>query len=251
MLTYFLGPFLAFFPKRWRESLPASSSVNWKHATVLSGLAESVLALIAMVYWYSYSMASWVGHAMDKTLSGDMPTGVNEQEIGFAAVMIFATHPLTWLIGYSSVEGAVRLLGAAVSENILGVLPLYLVDQVITRIAGRGTKSTDSAQNNFASAKSAVRTTLMQSILPRVPDELRVARNENEEVLEIRACRPKEDWVPPRVVRYGDVYYRLEETSKGTVSRPFGYLLRRLPAGVPGRSVLLYQPEMEPTKAKS
>jgi hypothetical protein len=248
VLTYFLGPFLAFFPKRWRESLPASSSVNWRYAAVLSGLAESVLALVAMVYWYSYSMVTWVGQAMDKTLTGDMPTGVNEQEVGLAAVMIFATHPLTWLIGYFGVEGAVRMLGAAVSENTLGVFPLYLVARAISRFTGRGAKSRDSAPNILASAKSAVRTKLALSILPRVPDELRVTRNESEEILEIRACRPKEDWVPPRVVRYGDIYYRLEETSKGTASRPFSYLLRRLPAGVPGRSVLLYQPETEPSK---
>jgi len=248
MQTYFLGPFLALFPKRWRESLPESFSVQWKRATVLSGLAESVCALIGLVYWYSYSMVTWVEHA----LSGKAPNGANEQEIGFAAVVIFALHPLTWLIAYFGVEGVVRLLGAAISENILGVLPLYLLERAVVKITGRGAGVANPAarENHFAVAGGAIREKILIARLPKVPDELLVTRNATDEMLEIRACRPKEDWVPPRVVRYRDSYYRLEGSSKGTKSRPFGYVLRRLPAGVPGRTVLLYQPELEPVLAK-
>jgi hypothetical protein len=252
MQTYFLGPFLALLPKRWRESLPESFSVQWKRATVLSGLAESVLALTAMVYWYSYSMATWVERAMASAPAGKIPASANEQEIGFAAVVIFAMHPLTWLIGYFSMEGAVRLLGAAISENILGILPLYLLDRAAVKIIGRraGITSPPDRENYFAVAGGAMREKLLIARLPMVPDELLVTRNATEEMLEIRSCRPKEDWVPPRVVRYGDSYYRLEGNSKGTNSRPFAYILRRLPAGVRGRTVLLYQPEMEPVIAK-
>lgn len=63
------------------------------------------------------------------------------------------------------------------------------------------------------------------------------------EILEIHASRMKQDWTPPRIVRYDDAYYRLERFSRGVGSRPFVYHLRRLSAGVPGRTVLLYQPE--------
>jgi hypothetical protein len=42
-------------------------------------------------------------------------------------------------------------------------------------------------------------------------------------------------------VRVGDTYYRLEQTSVTTGDHPFLYRLRKLPAGVPGRTVILYR----------
>ena len=86
----------------------------------------------------------------------------------------------------------------------------------------------------------------MTARLSPVPDELCVVRNTSEEILEIRASRPKPDWTPPRVVRYEDRYYRLEESARGSGPRPFVYKLRRLAAGVPGRTVLTYSPEEAP-----
>jgi hypothetical protein len=78
--------------------------------------------------------------------------------------------------------------------------------------------------------------------LSEVPDELCFTKNESGEILEIRACRRKQDWTPPRTVRYLDGYYRLEADSSAGGARPFLYRLRRLAAGVPGRTVLLYAP---------
>ena len=60
MLIYLLGPLLALFPRRWRKLLPAGSAVEWRRATVLSGFGEAVIALIALMYWYSYYMAVMV-----------------------------------------------------------------------------------------------------------------------------------------------------------------------------------------------
>jgi hypothetical protein len=85
--------------------------------------------------------------------------------------------------------------------------------------------------------------------LSQVADEHCVIKSEAEEFLEIRACRAKLDWTPPRVVRYQDRYYRLEEFVRKSGARPFIYKLRRLAAGVPGRTVLLYSPEEEPVIA--
>jgi hypothetical protein len=87
--------------------------------------------------------------------------------------------------------------------------------------------------------------------LAEVPDELCFARRGPEEMLEIRACRRKADWDPPRTVRYQDTFYRLEACSSGSASRPFCYTLRKLPAGVMGRTVLIYSPEEAPVLAKS
>jgi hypothetical protein len=58
MWIFLLGPFLALFPKRWRKALPFYQAVHWRSAAILSGLAESAIALGALMYWYSYSMTA-------------------------------------------------------------------------------------------------------------------------------------------------------------------------------------------------
>jgi hypothetical protein len=255
VLTILLGPFLALLPKSWRDSLPALFSPHWRLATILSGFAESAIALFAMAMWYSYSMSTWVSRGLDSATGGGLALRANEQEIGFAAVTIFAMHPWTWVIAYFAVEGTVRLLGAAISGTPMGTLPLVLVDKVMAKITGRDRANHSNAaggeRSNVSSYAEAIRQKVLTVALPEVPDEICARRSGSEEILEIRASRTKQDWVPPRVVRYGDAYYRLEETTKGSASRPFAYVLRRLPAGVPGRRVLLYQPATPPFDAKN
>jgi hypothetical protein len=76
----------------------------------------------------------------------------------------------------------------------------------------------------------------------QVQDELSFRKSGADEFLEICASRRKDDWNPPRVVRFEDNYYRLEAAAVGSGPRPFRYTLRRLSAGVPGRSVVIYAP---------
>jgi hypothetical protein len=246
MRTFLLGPFLALLPKRWRESLPDRDSIGWQIAGILSGFAESLIALVAMMYWYSYSVTGWVSRGVDAALAGKMGRGVTDQEIGFTAIVIFATHPLTWLIAYAGVEGSVRLVGAAFSENNLGILPLFVLDKIYLKITGRSGPSAAKAagyeQGNWSSYTGAIREKVRLSVAPVVPDELCFSKNGADEILEIRACRRKPDWTPPKTVRYQDAFYRLEATSHGPEPRPFRYRLRRLSAGVMGRTVLVYSP---------
>lgn len=253
MLTFLFGPFLAALPKRWRESLPLRESIEWRRAAMLSGFGESVIALLAMMYWYSYSVTGWVSRGLDAALAGK--TGpVTDQEIGFTALVIFAIHPLTWLIAYGSVEGSVRLAGAAFTENNLGILPFFVLDKIFLKITGRSGLSAAQAagytQRNLSSYIGAVRERIRVTRIPLVPDELCFTADETEEILEIRACRRKQDWTPPRTVRYRDSFYRLEASSDGPPPRPFRYRLRRVPAGVMGRTVLVYSPEEASILAK-
>ncbi len=254
MLTYLLGPFLALFPRRWRKLLPPGSAVELRRATVLSGFGEAVIALTALMYWYSYYMTLMVEHGLDAAITGKLPTGVTDHEIGFTALVIWATHPLTWLLAYAGVEGSVRLVSAAFTETNLGILPLFVLDKVIGAITGRGKIEASAtkygSQGNFSSYVGAIRERAMVKGLIEVPDELCFSGSAPDEMLEIRACRRKADWNPPRTVRYQGTYYRLEACSGGSASRPFSYTLRKLSAGVMGRTVLVYSPEEAPVLAK-
>jgi hypothetical protein len=235
MLGFLLGTFVALLPKRWRCSLALLPSADGRVPSILSGLAEFLVAVAAMLYWYSYSVTTWVSRGLDLALAGKAGPGVNEQEIGFMAIFIFATHPLTWLIAYFAVEGSVRLVAAAFAESGLGILPLFVLDQIFLKITGpRGPYV------------GAIREKVRVSLTAGIPDELCVSTEGAEEFLEICASRRKPDWTPPRTVKYQDTFYRLEDSSTGSAPRPYRYRLRRLSAGVMSRTVLVYRPEQEP-----
>ena len=247
MLSYILGPFLAILPKRWRELLPFRASLDWKPAALLGGILESVIALLALVYWYSYSVTHWARDAVYSAIQHGAQ--IDPRAIGFAGLAVLFLHPVTWIIAYAGVEGIVRLC-AVFTDTTLGVLPLFLADKAYLQLV-RGTHPLvpgveKFSESHLTSGFRAVREKALTSSLPLIPDELRITRNAPEELLEIRACRRKLDWTPPRVVRHQDRYYRLESSVTGTAPRPFVYTLRRLSAGVPGRSVLVYSPEQTP-----
>lgn len=250
MLTFLLGPFLAVLPKRWRQLLPAQKLIEWRSACTLSGFGEFLFGVVAMLYWYSYSVTTWVSRGLDAALAGKMGPEVNEHEIGFMALFIFATHPLTWLIAYIAVEGSIRLVGAAFTENDLGILPLFVADKVFLKVTGQSRPGIAQAagytETNLSSYVGAIREKARVMRTAIIPDELCVTREGADEFLEIRACRNKPDWSPPRTVKYQDTFYRLEACSRGPEPRPFRYRLRRLSAGVMSRTVLVYAPEQEP-----
>ena len=244
MLTYLLGPFLAMLPRRWRKALPFSAAVHWTHAAALSGLLEAALAIIAMLYWYSYSVMTWIDHAAGQVAQDKLVvrTQTDMHALGLAAFAVMWIHPVTWFIGYFVLEGAIRLC-AAFSGGIFGLLPLAVADGVIRKITGA--QSEDSLRppelkSTFSSVSSAVKDRILTASVPEGADELRLRKSGEEEILEIRATRRKDGWDPPRVVRVDDHYYRLEEFQRSGPPRPFVYVLRRLAAGVPGRTVLLY-----------
>jgi hypothetical protein len=249
MWIFLLGPFLSLLPKRWRKSLPLYDAIHWRSASILSGLAESVIALVGLMYWYSYSVTTWVSSALDSVLNRSAPTGITDHEVGFAALLVWATHPLTWTIAFFGIEGMARLC-AAFTDTVLGVFPLYLVEKIYSKIFRSGEPTTAEAvkfsQSHVSSYVGTIREKIVTARLSQVPDELCVAKDASEEILEIRAWCAKPDWSPPRVVRYEDRYYRLEECSRTSAPRPFVYKLRRLAAGVPGRTVLTYSPDEAP-----
>lgn len=246
MWNYVIGPILALLPKPWRDSLPFGSNVQWGRATVVSGLGESLGAIVGQGYWYMYAMTLWVDRRVSKALDGKLGENVTVQQIAGVALAVWWTHPLTLLLGYCIFEGAVRFCAAAFGEENLGTLPLALLDRILFRPFRRrnpaSVLATGGAASNARSLVDAVRERMLIARGAEKQDELQFRNAGDEELLEIRASRRKDAWIPPRVVRYEDAYYRLEAFAMKTGPRPFFYTLRRLSAGVPGRNVLIYSP---------
>ena len=81
--------------------------------------------------------------------------------------------------------------------------------------------------------------------LPQIADELLEQSEDGEAFLEIHSSRAKAGWTPPRTVRIGDAYFRLEQLAQGNAPRPFVFRLRRVAAGAPGRTVIVYESPRE------
>jgi len=241
-ITYVAGPVAALLPQRWRKALPALRDIPWARAAAVSGTLELAAGLVGLCYWYMDVMTPLIRGGTEGALMGKFTgTGITEHQIAGAALIVFATHPVTWLLAYLFFEGAVRLFAAVIAEDARGILPLYLVDRAIFIIANRRELRMGEELRRHASATADhMRVEALVARTKEVPDEMCPSKAGNDEFLEIRACRKKEDWVPPRTVRVDDAYYRLEANSMDKSERPFRYRLRRLEAGVPGRTVLLY-----------
>jgi hypothetical protein len=113
-----LGTILALLSRRWRARLRFDEAIPWVRATVLSGFLESLLALLGLFDWYSHSVTPRAANALDSALRNGPERAVPGQAIGFSALVLWLIHPLTWLIGFFLIEGLVRLLAAAFTEQI-------------------------------------------------------------------------------------------------------------------------------------
>ena len=239
--TYVLGPVLALLPHRWRKAIDPDWQLPWIPATIVSGTVEALAALIGLIYWYFYSVSGWAQQAIYSTIQAHPEAAIREDTVGFAALTLMALHPLTWVLVWFCVEGIVRALGAGFAGNDNGSTAFWALDRVFLLFGPRG-----NVGNDASSFVDALRDKFILSRGPVVPDEICVSMDGSEEWMEIRSCRPKQDWDPPRVVRYEGAFYRLETSSKGRVPRPFHFCLRKLTAGVPGRTVLEYSPDLPP-----
>jgi hypothetical protein len=253
MWILLVSPILALLPFRWRTALRFSRPFPWVPAAIVSGLLESLLALVALIYWYSHSVETWANRALDAALQGIAPVrSVPGQATGFAALALWAFHPLTWAMAYFAVEGTVRALSAHSAGDIRGTLPLYLADWIFGKISRRppaadavpGMRPLTVLPSIARASHERARLALSQPIT----DEIKTRFEDGEEITEIQCQKAIPDWTPPRVVRIRESYYRLEKADRREFPRPYRYTLRKLPAGVPGRSVLIYVP-VEPQKS--
>src|SRR5262249_5090817 len=183
-----------------------ANSIRWTHAATLSGLLESVLAVVLMGYWYSYSVMHWVDHAAGEAAKGNLGPTFSSEALGFTGWAVMMMYPMTWLIGSFCFGGFLRFCSAAFSGSFFGILPLAIVDATLRKITGASSDPLrpPELKPTFSSVGSAVKDRILASSAPAGADELRSLKSGDQEILEIRASRKKDGWDPPRVVRVED-----------------------------------------------
>jgi len=240
--TYVLGPLLALLPESWRRTSLWYGRVRWERAGTVSGIFEMAAAITGLGYWYMYEMTRRINQITELAESGKLGPEVEEHAVRGAALTLWYMSPLTWILFYFFVEGAVRMCAAAFTEKAYGSLPLWVVGKTFGAIWAPSDERVGAQVKEHAkSIAGTLRERVMVAGLQDVADELRPQTDGADEILEIWASRRKEEWDPPKIVRVDDVFYRLEECRVGRGPRPFQYRLRRLSAGVMGRRVLQYR----------
>ncbi|HVA17915.1 MAG TPA: hypothetical protein VMV59_09420 [Candidatus Dormibacteraeota bacterium] len=210
MWTYLAGPILAFLPARLRAAYLGDIQVNWSRATVFSGIIESLLALGALIVWYSIFVTR-AGQAIGASIPWPYA--------GPMGLLSMYMHPLTWLICYFGAEGVVRTMSGLATHEVPGTLPLVLLDRAIRY-----------ARTGEWRAK------------PRLVED-EVTRGEGIWDLKIASRNPKAHWKYPLTIRYGGEFFQVEGEEHVVVAgRPHIYFLQRLPSNEIIRGLEDYDP---------
>ena len=173
-----------------------------------------------LVLWEAFITTS-IGRST-ATAMGLQPDGLSgEGPFQMFFLVASVVNPVTWIVFYLFVEGAFRAVGAAITDETLGTLPLFLADRIYL----------------------FVRRKLWDPEPMSVRDLVTRDDSRADWQLKIESCRAKREWNVGRLLRYENRYYRIESSSQESGARPFVFLLRSIAAGVSSYSVILYSPE--------
>lgn len=211
--TYLLGPIATFLPRRWREKVFQTTPNRLARATILSGILEAALTLVALVVWYSIYVT-----LASRAISSSRGAADASERVGLFAYIWFWLNPITWLVAYFGLEGVVRSTAALSTGESYGTLPLFLIELL-------GRKFVRSAP----------------PILPLVCDEITTGDATCD--MKVTSCRAKAEWKYPFTIRYEGAYFQVvADIHLGAGPRPYVYSLRRLPPGEVARGLKEYRP---------
>jgi hypothetical protein len=219
--AYVFAPFYALLPKRWRQGERHGPQKYLARAAMFSGIGEAVLALVILGMWYAQAEGIFGESYATQMINSKSDTGGEWVFGGSVGLVGFAVNPLTWLIVYFCIEGVIRAFAALASDDVVGTLPLYLVD-FAWRLATKRKCATPE--------------------LPLVADEITPGRGDACDI-QIASCRRRDGWKYPFTLRYAGAYFQvIDEKWIAAGPRPFIYSLRRLPAGEIARGLQNYDP---------
>jgi hypothetical protein len=225
MVITVLSIFASLFPARYRQRWFHDADLDVKRGAILSGWAELVAAGFTLWLRYPafYQAQTEAAYALMRARMHGYHDSIAEGVAGFGiGPMItfqYLFKPLNLLLVYLCIEGALRLLPAMVTSEVVPSLPL----QLVAWLHGLGA----------ARAREA-------ALGERVPDE--VLEIEGQHTLAIRSCRPKQ-WDHLITIRYKEQLFELGEEKHGEPPRRFVYLLRPAPLHKVVRGLHDYDPE--------
>ncbi|MBV9073131.1 MAG: hypothetical protein JOZ10_05810 [Acidobacteria bacterium] len=203
-------------PRRYRNNFEVSSS-----SASISGIAQFLLCLGVFISRYlHFSSARLFGGSQVALKAAEVGGETAVMGSGLFVLAAYLLQPATILLIFLSVEGAVRLIAANTTQEVVPNSFLAAAAWLQGRLA--------HSTSELAMGK-------------RVPDEIEALESDDVK-LRIRSCRPKPSWNPRTTIFFNDQLYELAGTETGPGARPFIFLLRIKPANKLVRGTYHYSP---------
>ena len=191
---------LSFCPAKVRQTWRPSSQLTVLRAAMLSGTAQFLLtAFVLTAQFKHYFIAR--SQQMAPHMGGVNSTG--EAVVTVLVVFEFLLHPLSFLLLYIALEGAVRFIGSLVTAEIVPSLLVFIFF-----------KLSDSIRQRREGPAVA-------DALERLPDSR----------IRIASAIPKPGWNFSVTVGIQDQWFEVEREEHAQPPRPYVYVLRPAPPG--------------------
>lgn len=128
MLGFLAGIVLSFLPKRYRERFPESVRGDLRQGAAVSGLVQCLVCLLIFSVRYLSFLPQNVGAMGERGIAHGAEEALISRGaqfgMGYVSMVEYIFHPLSLLLIYFTLEGAVRFYAAGVVEEIGDVLDL-------------------------------------------------------------------------------------------------------------------------------
>lgn len=227
LLNFLLGLVWTLLPARVRQRHLSDWHGNLRTSAVVSGFVQ-VLGLLGIqiaryFHFMNYQLGLLAGTLVEKGAAGAVADQKVQFGLGFVSLVEFLIQPLTIMVGYFIFEGFVRGTAAFITGEVVGTLPLILIDKGAERL---GRYREEKRQG------------------PVLPDLVSAPPVEGSGYdLSVASCRAKPNWDHLMTISHQDTLYEVADYIEAAPPRRHVYLLRRAPANKVVRGLCNYHPE--------
>ncbi len=199
--------------------------MDLRNGALVSGIMEGLGCLLVFIIRYLEFIQETVGKMGQKAIAtgneGVLAVPAVQYGMGYVSMVQYFFQPLTLLLVYFGMEGTVRAVAAATTQETVGTLPLHLVAWA-EEVLGKWRAERDLG--------------------PRVADIVEEVYSPDYD-LRIFSCRPRRDWDRMMTVSHNGTLYEVLGEQEGKPPRRFVYRLRKSRPGRTVRAVHPYDPE--------
>src|SRR3989304_2683435 len=143
MVSFLAGILLPLLPERYRRWWEPASTLDFLRASFVSGLVQGlgcfVVFILRYVIFFQQRVMEMGGQVIEAGADEALASRGGQMGMGTLTTLEYVFQPVSLLLIYFALEGPVRLLGAAFTEEILPSLPLHLAAWAQERLGqGRG-----------------------------------------------------------------------------------------------------------------
>ncbi|HEU5403409.1 MAG TPA: hypothetical protein VFU86_18785 [Terriglobales bacterium] len=225
MIQFLFGFGVVLLPERFRKKWLPQWHGNLRTSAVVSGVLQSLTALGVLVARYPRFVNEQVAQIDVRVINGMAEKGGDTAVRGIGIILLaaYVLLPTSILLIYFAFEGVVRFVAAVTTGEVVGTLPLALVD-----MAGQKWSAYYSEKKQG----------------PRVPDLVSVPPIDGSGYdLSIASCRQKPGWDHLMTITYNEALYEVVDYVEGDEPRKHVYLLRLAPIHKVVRGLHNYDPE--------